>query len=615
MINHVVKKVGAIFAFFLYCSQAAFAATGTTPGNYIWWSFPSNVTAITDITYSIKVNQDPGPLANVFWSNQFDLAATTAAPTKLTGYMGMQSNGGSQRTFLLSIWGATDYKVGDTGSYCLKASEGTPFVGCRTQAIYWQAGHIYQFHLVNEGSQWFGLTVTDTTTNTSFKVGSIQTGRDAIDPKGNTVSWTEFFEWNSPLSTCTDQPYTKATFGMPIVNVNGVATSAKVGSTSNGNSCATETRTNVDTTAGNVLVQNSIHNSLRGPIVDSQGHCLLNNNGVPTLGACSTFDSKQGWVLGSNGAIQNNHLCLTNTAGLPVSSCTGDATQLWNYQAGRIMQKGTNLCLASVNSQLTAQNCSTAAAQQWAISGIQNLQASSWQCFNKTPTSYANSLNKGTLLCPLDTMTSPSGNYHLGLQSNGSLTLTDNSNTQQWTNTAIAKTPVRALIQGDGNFVIYDSADHAVWSTSKGAFLGRPILRVQDDGNVVEYDVVVKFSSNYSDPTAGGSKAGNYFFLTGKNINVGQTYSSGNGKFALKMLASGNLVATRVSDGLITFQTNTVGVGNYAIMQTDGNFVVYSAARKALWSSKTSGSPNPQLTLQDDGNLVLYSYNPKWKRF
>ncbi|AXI03673.1 ricin-type beta-trefoil lectin domain protein [Aquirhabdus parva] len=615
MINHVVKKVGAIFAFLLCCSQGAFAATGTTPGNYIWWSFPSNVTAITDITYSVKVNQDPGPLANVFWSNQFDLAATTAAPTKLTGYMGMQSNGGSKRTFLISIWGPNVYKLGDAGSYCLNGTEGSPFVSCRTQAIYWQAGHTYQFHLVNEGDQWFGLTITDTTTNTSYKVGSIQTGRDAIDPKGNTVSWTEFFEWNSPLSTCTDQPYTKATFGMPIVNVNGVATSATVGSTSNGNSCSPDTTTNVDKVAGNVLVQNAIHNSIRGPILDAQGHCLINNNGTPALGTCSTFDSQQGWVLGSNGAIQNNHLCLTNTAGVPVASCTGDATQLWGFQNGQIVQKGTNLCLTAASPLVNVQNCSTLTTQQWSMPEIQSLNSTSWSCLNATPTSYANFLIKGMTLCPLDTMSSPSGNYHLNVLQNGNLTLTDSSNTSLWTTATSAKTPIRGFIQNDGNFGVADSADHALWSTAKTGYTGASVFLIQDDGNLVNYDLAVKFSSGFSDPTAGTSRTGGHVFQRGSKLISGQSVTSGNGKFALTMQASGNLVVTRLSDGFVAFQTKTLGAGNYAVLQNDGNFVVYSATNVPQWNSKTAGATSALLLLQDDGNLVLYSFTPKWSRF
>ena len=43
----------------------------------------------------------------------------------------------------------------------------------------------------------------------------------------------------------------------------------------------------------------------------------------------------------------------------------------------------------------------------------------------------------------------------------------------------------------------------------------------------------------------------------------------------------------------------------YAIMQNDGNFVVYDQGR-ALWSSRTVGSSD-RVVMQEDGNLVVYS--------
>jgi hypothetical protein len=49
-------------------------------------------------------------------------------------------------------------------------------------------------------------------------------------------------------------------------------------------------------------------------------------------------------------------------------------------------------------------------------------------------------------------------------------------------------------------------------------------------------------------------------------------------------------------------------------MQTDGNFVVYSAASTALWQAKTSGNAGAYLVMQTDGNLVVYSPSgsPLW---
>ena len=54
----------------------------------------------------------------------------------------------------------------------------------------------------------------------------------------------------------------------------------------------------------------------------------------------------------------------------------------------------------------------------------------------------------------------------------------------------------------------------------------------------------------------------------------------------------------------------TPTISNYATMQTDGNFVLYSPSNSALWSSGTSGSGAGPVMMQDDGNLVIYIF--KW---
>ena len=51
-------------------------------------------------------------------------------------------------------------------------------------------------------------------------------------------------------------------------------------------------------------------------------------------------------------------------------------------------------------------------------------------------------------------------------------------------------------------------------------------------------------------------------------------------------------------------------------LQYDGNLVLYRAGRGgvALWSSMTNGLPIEIAIMQSDGNLVLYDYSktPRW---
>jgi len=65
-------------------------------------------------------------------------------------------------------------------------------------------------------------------------------------------------------------------------------------------------------------------------------------------------------------------------------------------------------------------------------------------------------------------------------------------------------------------------------------------------------------------------------------------------------------------------QNLSAGTGGYALMQLDGNFVLYSGGNTARWATNTYGyGDSAYLNLQDDGNLVVY-YNtniPIWSVF
>jgi hypothetical protein len=45
----------------------------------------------------------------------------------------------------------------------------------------------------------------------------------------------------------------------------------------------------------------------------------------------------------------------------------------------------------------------------------------------------------------------------------------------------------------------------------------------------------------------------------------------------------------------------------HAIMQGDGNFVIYDSSNNPLWSSGTAGNNGAYLLVQNDGNTVIYS--------
>jgi hypothetical protein len=55
--------------------------------------------------------------------------------------------------------------------------------------------------------------------------------------------------------------------------------------------------------------------------------------------------------------------------------------------------------------------------------------------------------------------------------------------------------------------------------------------------------------------------------------------------------------------------------GRILSMQTDGNLVIYNESRSvALWATETAGHPGAFLAIQEDGNAVIYTHTcvPIW---
>jgi hypothetical protein len=119
-------------------------------------------------------------------------------------------------------------------------------------------------------------------------------------------------------------------------------------------------------------------------------------------------------------------------------------------------------------------------------------------------------------------------------------------------------------------------------------------LTYQHDGNLVLYR-----TSHYGAPDVGG--APNFGLLLDK---------------LLEAAASGDLVDGKIPDGQLgdsvieaVWSTGTSGrSAGAAVMQNDGNFVVYDADNQPVWNSGTSQYAADYLWLraQRDGNVVLY---------
>jgi len=97
----------------------------------------------------------------------------------------------------------------------------------------------------------------------------------------------------------------------------------------------------------------------------------------------------------------------------------------------------------------------------------------------------------------------------------------------------------------------------------------------------------------------------------GEKLEVGQSLTSRNGAYELTLQDDGNLVLYAGEQAVWSTGTNGKNVVR-AEVQADGNFVLYTPD-DPVWASQTKGAKDVRLILQDDRNLVLYGFDgPAW---
>lgn len=94
--------------------------------------------------------------------------------------------------------------------------------------------------------------------------------------------------------------------------------------------------------------------------------------------------------------------------------------------------------------------------------------------------------------------------------------------------------------------------------------------------------------------------------LPGQNILADRPLVSTDKRFRLLYQRDGNLVLYGPSGPLWATGTSGQSVG-FVSLQGDGNLVVYNGAIKPVWASATNGKPVQRLLVQNDGNVVMYS--------
>jgi len=167
---------------------------------------------------------------------------------------------------------------------------------------------------------------------------------------------------------------------------------------------------------------------------------------------------------------------------------------------------------------------------------------------------------------------------HATLQSDGNFVISSPDNTALWSTQTSGTTIDTGLLQPDGNFVLYSQ----IWSV--GTY-------VAPSGVFIPYD-----SCRIADE-----------LLAGQTLASNSCIESQSGQYMVLMQSDGNFFIYNRSTGVVTWAANTYGhPGAYGVMQTDGDFVIYSASGTFLWHSGTSGQGGKILRIINDGRLIIY---------
>jgi LysM repeat protein len=95
--------------------------------------------------------------------------------------------------------------------------------------------------------------------------------------------------------------------------------------------------------------------------------------------------------------------------------------------------------------------------------------------------------------------------------------------------------------------------------------------------------------------------------MNGEKLERGQSLTSRNGAYTLTLQDDGNLVL--YAGGQAVWATGTNGQNAERLeVQKDGNCVLYTPD-EPIWHSDTKGAKDVRLLLQDDRNLVLYGFD------
>jgi hypothetical protein len=202
------------------------------------------------------------------------------------------------------------------------------------------------------------------------------------------------------------------------------------------------------------------------------------------------------------------------------------------------------------------------------------------------------------------------------MQADGNLVAYHNTGAALWASGTHGNPGAYAVMQTDGNLVVYGKdgspgTGGALWSTRTHGNEGAA-ASLQSDGNLVVH----------APSATGGTGAALWHtdtWMRDNKVTEGKRLMPGawaqSARAVLAMDAQGRLSVRDRATGKQLWTVGEYHPGAYAMMQTDGNFVLYAkdggpTQGGALWNTGTfvAGS---HLLLQDDANLVMYGPDGK----
>jgi len=161
--------------------------------------------------------------------------------------------------------------------------------------------------------------------------------------------------------------------------------------------------------------------------------------------------------------------------------------------------------------------------------------------------------------------------------------------------------------QNDDHLVVYDSSGTPKWWSGTSGQGSSSRLVQQDDGNLVLYEGSTAIWASHTVQQQQQQQKHGHTLGNNERLNPDEKLTSSNGRFTAVLQTDGNFVVYEGSKPLWASGTSGIGNGAHVINQTDDNLVVYDHSGVPKWASGTSGrGGSAHLSIQDDGNLVLY---------